>query len=61
MITTYTVGEAAKRIGRCVKTLQRWDRVGVLTARRTITGRRYYTEDQIQLALGMPEAPEDLK
>lgn len=56
MITTYKVGEAAKRVGRSVKTLQRWDRTGVLTACRTATGRRYYTDTQIRQALRQPIA-----
>ena len=29
-----------------VKTLQRWDREGILKAKRTPTDRRYYTYDQ---------------
>ncbi len=29
-----------------VKTLQRWDREGILKAKRTPTNRRYYTYDQ---------------
>ena len=29
-----------------VKTLQRWDREGILKANRTPTDRRYYTYDQ---------------
>ena len=33
-------------IGRGVKTLQKWDRAGILKAHRTPTGRRYYTHDQ---------------
>mgnify|MGYP001557769011 CR=1 FL=1 len=47
-----TVGEAAQRLNRCVKTLQRWDRVGVLVAQRTPTGRRYYELSQLETWLG---------
>lgn len=36
----------AKRLNVSVKTLQRWDREGILIAKRTPTDRRYYTEDQ---------------
>ena len=36
----------AKRLNVSVKTLQRWDREGILVAKRTPTNRRYYTEDQ---------------
>jgi predicted site-specific integrase-resolvase len=38
--------EMAKRLGITVKTLQRWDKGGVLEAHRTPTNRRYYTEEQ---------------
>ena len=41
----YKVGEFAKEVGVSVKTLQRWDREGILKAFRTPTGRRYYTLD----------------
>ena len=40
--------EFAKMIGRSVKTLQRWDRDGILVAKRTPTNRRYYTEEDCQ-------------
>jgi putative resolvase len=43
----FTVREAANRLNRCVKTLQRWDRTGVLPAKRTPTGRRYYEPRQL--------------
>lgn len=40
------INEMAKRLGVSIKTLQRWDRKGILVAKRTPTDRRYYTEDQ---------------
>lgn len=40
------LNEMAKRLNVSVKTLQRWDRDGILVAKRTPTDRRYYTEDQ---------------
>ena len=46
MSRTYKIGEFAKMINRKVKTLQKWDREGVLPANRTPTGRRYYTHQQ---------------
>ena len=49
---TYTVGEFAKLIGVSVKTLQRWDRDGVLIAHRTLTNRRYYTDADYQKCRG---------
>ena len=38
--------EFSKMIGVSVSTLQRWDRTGILKAHRTLTDRRYYTNDQ---------------
>lgn len=40
------LNEMAKRLNVSIKTLQRWDREGILIAKRTPTDRRYYTEDQ---------------
>ena len=48
----YTIGEFAKRAGVAVHTLQRWDREGRLKAHRTINNRRYYTDEDLALALG---------
>ena len=48
MEKTYNVGEAAKKIGVSVKTLQRWDRDGKLIANRTPSNRRYYTDSQLK-------------
>jgi len=47
----YTVSQFAKRVGVVVKTLQRWDRQGILKARRTLTNRRYYTDEELAKAL----------
>ena len=41
-ITNYKPKEFAELLGVSVKTLQRWDREGTLTANRTPTNRRYY-------------------
>ena len=45
-ITNYKPKDFAKLLGVSVKTLQRWDREGILKANRTPTDRRYYTYDQ---------------
>ena len=42
----YTVSEFAELLNKKVKTLQKWDREGILKAYRTPTNRRYYTEAQ---------------
>ena len=45
-IMNYKPKDFAELIGVSVKTLQRWDREGILEANRTPTDRRYYTYDQ---------------
>ena len=46
-ITNYKPKDFAELLGVSVKTLQRWDREGILKANRTPTNRRYYTYDNI--------------
>lgn len=46
MSTTYSVGKMAKKLGKSIKTLQNWDKSGILTAYRSPTNRRFYTHDQ---------------
>jgi len=48
----YKPKEFAKLLNVTVGTLQRWDRVGVLVAHRTITNRRYYTEEHLKQTEG---------
>lgn len=45
-ITNYKPKDFAELLGVSVKTLQRWDRDGIIKANRTPTDRRYYTYDQ---------------
>lgn len=45
-ITNYKPKDFAELLGVSVKTLQKWDRDGILKANRTPTDRRYYTYDQ---------------
>lgn len=42
----YKPKEFAKLLGVSVRTLQRWDKKGLLVAHRTPTDRRYYTYEQ---------------
>jgi|SRR5581483_2104427 len=44
----------SKKVGVSVKTLQTWDRIGVLPAKRTITDRRSYTDEDLAVALRLP-------
>ncbi|MGN0464992.1 MAG: helix-turn-helix domain-containing protein, partial [Lachnospiraceae bacterium] len=51
----YKPKDFAKLIGVSVKTLQRWDREGILKANRTPTNRRYYTYEQYLQFKGIDE------
>lgn len=42
----YNVTDFAEMIGKSVRTLQRWDREGILVAYRSPSKRRYYTHTQ---------------
>jgi putative resolvase len=55
----YTPSQFAKKVGVSVKTIQKWDRLGILRAKRTITNRRYYTDDDLAAALGLPRLRRD--
>ena len=46
MKNTYSPAKFGLLVGKTTKTLQRWDRKGILKAHRSITQRRYYTHDQ---------------
>lgn len=53
----YTPAQFAKRVNVSVKTIQKWDRLGILPAKRTITNRRYYTDEDLSAALRRPRVP----
>ncbi len=53
----YTPAQFAKKVNVSVKTIQKWDRLGILPAKRTITNRRYYTEEDLAAALRLPRVP----
>ena len=40
--------QVAEKLNVHIKTLQRWDREGILKAKRTPTNRRYYTEQMLE-------------
>jgi len=54
----YSIGKFAKLVGKSIRTLQRWDREGILPAYRTATGRRFYTQAQYHQVVGTSPAPE---
>ena len=45
-VKNYKSKDFSELLGVSVKTLQRWDREGILKANRSPTDRRYYTYDQ---------------
>lgn len=49
----FKLQKAAEFLSCHPQTLQRWDRSGKLTAHRTKTGRRFYTEEQLLEFLGL--------
>lgn len=49
----YKPSEFAKKLGVSVKTLYRWDEAEKLPAKRTLSGHRYYTEDDLLIAQGL--------
>jgi predicted site-specific integrase-resolvase len=49
----YKPNEFAKKLNISVKTLHRWDRDGKLPAKRTLSGHRYYTEEDLLIAKGL--------
>lgn len=52
----YRINEFAKRIGRSVQTVRRWEREGKLTARRLPSGQRYFDESDVRALMGgIPE------
>ncbi|QEP42502.1 IS607 family transposase [Ectothiorhodospiraceae bacterium BW-2] len=52
MSSRYSIGEFAKRIGRSVQTVRRWEREGKLQSKRLPSGHRYFDESDVRLMLG---------
>ena len=59
-ITNYKPKDFAELLGVSIKTLQRWDREGILKANRTPTDRRYYTYGQYLQLKGINIEHEEL-
>ncbi|MCP4695615.1 MAG: IS607 family transposase [Gammaproteobacteria bacterium] len=55
MSKIYRINEFAARIGKSAKTLRRWDKTGVLKAKRHPSGHRYYDESDIRRIFGYEE------
>jgi excisionase family DNA binding protein len=46
------IGEAARILGVSVATMRRWDRLGKLTAIRTLDGHRRYRRAELEALVG---------
>jgi putative resolvase len=51
-MNSYRINEFAKRLGRSVQTIRRWEREGKLTAKRLPSGHRYFDESDVRLLMG---------
>jgi len=49
----YKPKEFAEKLGISVKTLQRWDVSGKLPAKRTLSGHRFYTDEDLKISQGL--------
>lgn len=54
---TYKTGEFARLVARSTRTVQRWTKNGTLPDRRTQTGKRYFTDEDLRTILGTVEVP----
>ncbi|RCJ03223.1 MerR family transcriptional regulator, partial [Cupriavidus necator] len=52
MSKVYRINEFAKRIGRAPSTVRRWEREGILAAKRLPSGHRYFDESDVRATLG---------
>jgi predicted site-specific integrase-resolvase len=55
MEKVYNVTQFAEMIGKSVKTMQKWDRDGILKAYRSPSNRRYYTHTQYMEYMGLSD------
>ncbi|MGW9193056.1 IS607 family transposase [Micromonospora chersina] len=51
MGSVYRIGEFAKRVGRSVSTVRRWEVEGRITARRLPSGQRYFDDSDVRRVL----------
>ena len=52
----YSIGKFAEEIGVTIESIRNWDRTGKLKpAFRNPSGHRYYTQEQVDLYLGLHE------
>lgn len=60
MSNNYQINEFAKRIGRSVQTVRRWEREGKLTAKRLPSGQRYFDESDVRSLMGGVPSKQDI-
>jgi len=53
MSRIYSIGQFAKRVGKSVSTLRRWDAGGEFVAKKHPSGHRYYDESDVRRLLGI--------
>lgn len=59
-MTNYRINEFAKRVGRSVQTIRRWEREGKLTAKRLPSGHRYFDESDVRSLMGGAPDKKDI-
>lgn len=57
----YRISEFAERIGRSATTVRRWETEGRITARRTLSGQRYFDETDVTAVLTPGFSPDSRK
>jgi len=53
MSKIYSIGQFAKRVGKSISTLRRWDASGEFVAKKHSSGHRYYDESDVRQLLGI--------
>jgi len=56
MSRIYSIGQFAKRVGKSVSTLRRWDASGEFLAKKHHSGHRYYDESDVRRLLGIKQS-----
>ena len=59
MSSIYRINEFAKRVGRSVQTVRRWEKEGKLQAKRLPSGHRYFDESDVRALLGIAPDKKD--
>lgn len=60
MSSIFRINEFAKRIGRSVQTVRRWETEGKLVAKRLPSGQRYFDESDVRAMFGRAPTKRDV-